>query len=347
MGMGHVRRAAAMAVCLVAASGAIATANADPVADFYAGKRIDFVVGGNAGGGYDIYSRLLARYLPHYIPGNPLILVRNMPGAGSIIATRYMYNQATKDGLQIASVFRGAIMEPLLGDADAAKYDPRRFAFLSSANSETSLCLARPDAPVKKFADLFDKELIVSAAGRGTSVNDLAFVLKNVLGVKLKIVTGYKGTLDSLMAVEQNEVQGICGYEWSSLKAQFPDWVPQHKVQLLVQLGMTKLPEIAQYDVPLIWDFVKNEQDKGALELIFGQLTFGRPMIAPPDVPQERVQALRAAFDAVYKDPGFIADAEKAKLDISPTSGEDVQTLVNTLFAASPDQVALARKASE
>ena len=322
-------------------------ARADPLADFYAGKHVDFVVGGNAGGGYDIYSRAIAKYLGHYIPGNPQIVVRNMPGAGSIIATRYMSNQAAKDGTAIASVFRGAVMEPLLGDASAAKYDPRRFAFLASANSETSLCLARADAPVKSFADLFDKELIVSAAGRGTSIHDLPLVLKNVLGVKLKLVTGYKGTPDSLIAVEQGEVQGICGYELSSLNAQAPTWVPEGKVRILVQLGMEPLPELVKLGVPTVWGFVKNDRDKGALELILGQLQFGRPFIAPPDVPRDRVQALRAAFDAVFKDPGFLADAQKVKLDLDPTSGAAVQALVEKLYAASPDQVALARKASE
>jgi len=337
---------AALIACLQAVAVA-APARSDPLADFYAGKHIDFVVGGNAGGGYDIYSRAIGRYLGTYIPGNPAIVVRNMPGAGSIIATRYLYNQASKDGLTIGSIFRGAVMEPLLGDAQAAKYDPRRFAFLASANSETSLCLARGDAPVKTFADLFEKELIVSAAGRGTSIHDLPLVLKNVLGVKLKLVTGYKGTPDSLLAVEQGEVQGICGYELSSLNAQAPTWVQEGKVTLLVQLGMTPLPELVKLGVPSIWEFVKTDKDRGALELIFGQLDFGRPFVTPPDVPRVRVQALRTAFAAVFKDPGFLADAHRLKLDLEPMSGEAVQALVTKLYAASPDQVELARKASE
>lgn len=335
-----------VAACAAATYVFTAPVSAQSVADFYKGKTIDFVIGGNAGGGYDIYSRAIARHLSDHIPGHPFILPKNMPGAGSIIAARYLYTQAPKDGSMIGMIFRGAVMEPLLGSADRARFDPRKFNFLASANTETGVCLVRPDASVKTFADVFNKQLIVSAAGRGSAIGDMPVVLNNILHTKLKIVAGYKGTLDALHAVEQNEVEGICGYQWSSLSVQFPSWVPQKKVTLLVQIGMTGHEDLNKLKIPMIWDFVHNEDDRRTLELIFGQLEFGRPFVAPPGVPADRVEALRAGFMATFKDPAFLDEVKKLKLELDPRSGSDVQALVTKLYAASPAQIKRAREAS-
>lgn len=321
-------------------------ASAQSVAEFYKGKTIEFIIGGNAGGGYDIYSRAIARHLSDHIPGHPFILPKNMPGAGSLIATRHLYAQAPKDGTTIGMIFRGAVMEPLLGKAEKARFDPRKLNFLASANTETGVCLARPDAAVKTFGDLFKTQLIVSAAGRGSAIGDMPVVLNNILHTKLKIVAGYKGTLDSLHAVEQGEVEGICGYQWSSLSVQFPQWVPQKKVTLLVQLGMTGHEDLNKLKIPMIWNFVHTEDERKTLELIFGQLEFGRPFVAPPGVPPDRVEALRSAFMATFKDPAFIDEVKKLKLELDPRSGSDVQALVAKLYSASPAQIKRAREAS-
>jgi tripartite-type tricarboxylate transporter receptor subunit TctC len=320
---------------------------ADPVADFYKGKMIEFIVGGNAGGGYDIYSRAIARRLTAHIPGNPNIVVKNSPGAGSLIAARTLFYQSPKDGLTIGMIFRGAVMEPLLGNADAAKFDPRKFNFLASANTETGVCLVRPDAKVQSFKQLFTDQLIVSAAGRGSAIGDMPVILNNLLHTKLKIVAGYKGTLDSLHAVESGEVEGICGYQYSSLAVQFPSWVPEKKVNVLVQIGMTGHEDLNKLHIPMIWDFVSDPDDRKVLELIFGQLEFGRPFVAPPGVPADRVAALRNAFAATFKDPIFLEDVKRLKLDLDPRSGEDVQSLVEKIFDSTPAQIARAREVSK
>ena len=326
-------------------TGAAGPLAAQDVADFYRGKTITLIVGGNAGGGYDVYARALAQRLPAHIPGKPSIVVVNSPGAGSLIAARALYYTAAKDGTVIGELFRGAIVEPLIGNADAARFDSRKFNFLASAaTADGGTCFVRPDAKVQSFQQALEEPLIVGAAGRGAAIGDMPVLLQRLLKTKFKIVAGYKGSPDMLQAFERGEIEAICGLQYAEMQMQVPSWLRDGQARIIVQLGMQPNEDMSRLGIPTVWDFIKDKDDRDTLELIFGQLEFGRPFLAPPGVPADRVAALRKAFDDTLKDPAFVADAEKMKLELDPRSGEDLQQLVDKFFATRPDLVARARE---
>ena len=315
---------------------------------FYTGKKIDFIIGSAAGGGYGIYAELLARFLGKHIPGNPQVVPRLMEGAGSLTAANQLYTRAPADGTAIGAVFTGAIVEPLIGDRDKARYDSRRFGYIGSANRESSVCFARPDAGIKNWSDMFDKTLIVSAAGWTSSIRQFPAVLKDILGMKFKIVSGYPGSADSVMAVDKGEVQGVCGIQWSSFAPTNGDWVKSGKVKLFGQIsGPEGNSALAAMGAQNLYDVVKNSDDKQVLEAIFNQQEFGRPYLTPPGVPADRLEALREAFDATMKDPDFLAQAAVQKLPIDPMKGGDVQAAVDKLYTVPANLVDRARKALE
>jgi tripartite-type tricarboxylate transporter receptor subunit TctC len=298
----------------------------DAVAQFYKGKQINLYVGSSAGGGYDTYARLLARRFGSYIPGNPTVVPQNMPGAGSNKLASYIYSVAPRDGTAIGAIFSGAILQPLLGDP--VQHDPSKFIYLGNANNEVFLCVARSDAPVKSFADALGRELIVGATNEGGSSRDFTAMLDNLLGAKLRIVTGYPGSNEMLLALERNEVQGVCGLGWSSIAPQRTRLLDSGLARVLVQLATTGHPELNRMGVPLAIDFTKSEDDRKVMELVFSQLIFGRPFILPPGVPAERIAALRRAFMAALQDKDALAEAHGMQLDLEPLSGEAVQAEV-------------------
>jgi tripartite-type tricarboxylate transporter receptor subunit TctC len=262
-----------------------------------------------------------------------------MPGAGSNKAAGFIYSVAPKDGTVIGAVFPGAIMDPLLGDKGKVQHDSTKLIYLGSANNEVAITVIRADAPAKTFQDLFTKGMISAASASGGSSRDFPAVLNNVLGTKINLVTGYPGTKDMTLAIERGEVQGTGGYLWSSLKTQNPDWLPKEgKMRILVQEAIKGNAELTKMGVPLAMDFAKSDEDKQVLELIYGQLVFGRPYILPPGTPAGRVAMLRKAFDETVKDKGFLADAAKARLTVDSVSGEEVQALVAKIYAA-PDKI--------
>jgi tripartite-type tricarboxylate transporter receptor subunit TctC len=303
----------------------------DAVAQFYKGKQINLYVGSSAGGGYDTYARLLARRFGSYIPGNPTVVPQNMPGAGSNKLASYIYSVAAKDGTAIGAIFSGAILQPLLGDP--VQHDPSKFIYLGNANNEVFLCLARSDAPVKSFADALGRELIVGATNEGGSSRDFTAMLDNLLGARLRIVTGYPGSNEILLALERNEVQGVCGLGWSSIAPQRARLLDSGLARVLVQLATTGHPELNRMGVPLAIDFTKNEDDRKAMELVYSQLIFGRPFILPPGVPTERVAALRRAFMAALQDKDAAAEARGMQLDLDPLAGDAVQAEVAKAYA--------------
>jgi len=303
----------------------------DSVAQFYKGKQISLYVGSSAGGGYDTYARLLARRFGAAIPGNPAVLVQNMPGAGSNKLAAYMYSVAPKDGTAIGAIFSGAIVQPLLGDP--VQHDPSKFIYLGNANDEAFLCLARSDAPVKSFKDALAHELIVGATNEGGSTRDFAAMLDNLAGAKLRIVTGYPGSNEIFLAIERNEVQGVCGLGWSSVAPQRARLLDSGLIRIILQLTSTGHPEMNRMGVPLAAEFARNEDDKKAMELIFSQLTFGRPYILPPGVPADRVAALRTAFMAALTDKAAVAEARTMQLDLDPLAGDAVQAAVAKAYA--------------
>ena len=317
----------------------------DAVAKFFTGKSIEIVIGTTVGGGYDTYGRLVARHLGDYVPGKPAIVVKNLPGAGSNKATAYIYSLAPKDGTSIGAVFSGSIVDPLIGDKSQVQHDSTKLIYLGSANNEVLICMARTVAPVQKFEDALSREMILGGSAAGGSTRDFPSLLNNVLGTKFTVVSGYPGSKEITLAVERNEVQGSCGYGWSSLIAQNADLLNSGKVRVLAQETLKSHPTLDKMAVPLTISFAKTDEQRQILELVYGQLVFGRPFILPPGVPAERVTALRRAFDATMKDPKLVAEADKAQLDVIAVAGEDVQALVAKMFATSPAIVESARQA--
>ena len=313
-------------------------------ADYYAGKKVDFVIGSDAGGGYDIYARNIGKHLGRFLPGNPTVVPRNMPGAGSGTAAASLFRLSAKDGTVIGALFPGVIVGPLLEDRAQNLFDPNKFEYLATADSGTRVCITGPLSKVKTFEDAQKQKTVIGASAAGGSTRDYAAFHKNAAGAQFNIVSGYKGTADILLAIERGEVDGLCGLDWTSLKSQRPTWLEQKTVNILVQDGMETEHELDALGVPPIWKFITKESDKAAVELIVSQQVFGRPYVAPPGVPAEQVKMLRDAFEAVMKDEAFLADAKQGRLDISPLRGEKVQDVVAKLYAAPKDVVQRAKQ---
>jgi tripartite-type tricarboxylate transporter receptor subunit TctC len=316
----------------------------DAVETFYKGKQINLYIGSSAGGGYDTYARLLARKFSSYIPGNPTVVPQNMPGAGSNKLGGFMYAVAPKDGTAIGAIFSGAILQPLIGDTPV-QHDPSKFIYLGNANNEVFVCFARADAPVKTFQDSFGTELIIGATNEGGSTRDFAAMLINVLGAKLRVVTGYAGSNEIMLAIERNEVQGLCGVGWSSIAAQHPHWLANGFGKIIAQLAVKGHPEMNKMGVPVAIDFAKTDEDRKVMELIYSQLAFGRPFVLPPGTPPERVAALRRAFMATMQDKDTLEAAKKMNLDVDALAGEDVQAEVAKAYGMPANIVERAKQA--
>lgn len=318
----------------------------DKVADFYKGKTITLYVGSTSGGGYDLYGRLIARHIGRYIPGHPSLVVQNMPGAGSITLTQFLYNAGPKDGTAFGAIFPGAIMQPLLQDNVHVKYEPAKLNYIGSANSDSYVCIVRNDAPIKNFSEAFTKQITLGASGGGGSTVDFPTLLNNVLGTKFKVVRGYPGSSQISLAIENGEVQGTCGVGWSTVTTAHANWLRDKVVRVLAQENLKANPAIAKLGAPLTISFAKTDEQRQIMELIYAQPTFGRPYVAGPDVPADRIAALRKAFSDVTKDKEFLADAAKIKLDIDdPLSGDDLQALIAKLYATPPAIVAKTKAA--
>jgi tripartite-type tricarboxylate transporter receptor subunit TctC len=331
-----------VAAAILAAFALAHRAQAADSADFYHGKQITIFIGSSAGGGYDSYARLVARYLGTHIPGNPTVVPQNMPGAGQTRAAGYVFSIASKDGTAIAAVSPGALLVPLLG-GPKIQFDPSKFNYIGSANSDIYTCVVRPDAPVKAFKDTFTTELILGVS-TGTT-HDMPMALNNVLGTKLKLVTGYPGTKETSLALLRGEVQGICGFGYASVISQYPDWLPSGTVKLLAQENAKGHPDLNRQGVPRTIDFARTDEERQVLELIYSQGIFGRPFVVAPEVPASRVAVLRAAFWKTMTDPQLIADAHRMNLEIDPLSGADTQALVTAAYATPAPIVERAKKA--
>lgn len=314
-------------------------------ADFFAGKTMEFVIGGYPGGGFDIYIRTLARHINRHIPGNPTIVVKNMPGAGSVKAGHYIQTLAPKDGTSIGGVTPGAIINPLLSDKKDTLFDPTKVSWLGTANSGTRICATFASSKTRTFDDALTHTTKLGGVSVGDAVHDYAFMVKRTTKAQIDVVAGYKGTLDLTLAMERGEIDGVCGWDWSSAKAQKPDWIRDGKLNLLAQIGLEDNPELAQRGVPNLARFMKDDNARKVMELIVSQQNFSRPYFMPMGVPQDRVALLRTAFDATMADPQFLADSEKMHIDISPLPGAKVQDLVAKLYATPKDIVEQAKAA--
>jgi tripartite-type tricarboxylate transporter receptor subunit TctC len=312
-----------------------AVAGAQSPADFYRGKNVDMMIGYSVGGGYDVYARLVAKHLGKHIPGNPKVTPKNMEGAGSLRLANWLYNVAPKDGSVLGTIGRGTGFDPLLGHK-TAQFDGTKFTWVGSANDEVSVCVVwNGRTSITKFEDLLTTPLNIGGTGAAADTDQFPRIINGVLGTKMKIITGYPGGNDVNLAMERGEVDGRCGWSWSSVKSTRASWVTDKKINVLMQLSLAKHPDLP--DVPLITDLAKNEDQRQVLKLIFARQALGRPYLAPPGIPADRAAALRQAFTDTMKDPEFLAEAEKAKLEVTPISGEEVQKLVAEVYRTPPE----------
>jgi len=328
------------AACAAIAGAALPAA----AAEFYAGKSIDFEVGADVGGGYDIYARTLARHMSRHIPGNPTIVVKNMPGAGSGRTALFISNVAPKDGATLGALMPGAIIGPLLDDKVETQFDPTKVIYIGSADAGTRVCATYQNSKIKTFEDARREKTVLGATAAGGATRDYGYLHDHTAGTKFTVVAGYKGTADISLAMERGEVDGMCGWDWSSLKSQKADWVRDHKANILVQVGLDPNAELTQMGVPEMWKFIANEDDRKVAELVVSQQVFQRSYIAPPGTPAAQIATLRTAFDATMTDPQFLADAEAARIAIMPLSGAKVQEIVQKLYASPKALVERARQ---
>jgi tripartite-type tricarboxylate transporter receptor subunit TctC len=321
------------AVALFAAS-SIQAAHADEVADFYRGKAVNLTAGFNPGGGADTYARIIARHLGKHIPGNPTVIVRNMQGAGSVIAANHIYNVSAKDGTEIGLFAGNITIDPLIGGTQH-KYEARKFNWIGAPSADSNVCLSSPKTMFKTLDDVLAREMITGTAG--TSTYDFPVVLNNVLGAKFKLVKGYAGSAALRIALERGEIEGFCGVGYNSMRTA---GLTDGRANILVQIGQLKNAHMPE--VPFIMDYAKSDQDRQIFKLVFGWLDLERPVGAPPGVPEDRVNALRAAFDNAMTDPALLADAQKAQVDIEPMSGKTIASFVDDVYRTPPEVAAKA-----
>jgi tripartite-type tricarboxylate transporter receptor subunit TctC len=308
-------------------------------AAFWHNKQITIVVASTAGGGYDSYARLLGRHMGKYIPGAPTFNVVNMSGAGGNLAAGHLSNTLPKDGTAMALVLPGTVTGGLYTDKEKLHYDPSKLVFVGSANSEVDLCWARGDSGIKRLPDAFTHELVMGASAEGSASRQQPAALNALLGTKFRIVSGYPGTREILMAVEKGEVSGLCAMSLSGMEVQHRDWIESKFIVPISQNNPRGDPKVDAMGVPKATDFAKSDRDRAIMDLIWGQQTFGRPFVMAPGVPAERVATMRRAFLEALRDPALLAEAKKLKLDIGPVSGEELQKLVARLYASPPDIV--------
>jgi tripartite-type tricarboxylate transporter receptor subunit TctC len=312
--------------------------------DFYAGKTIDMIVSSGEGGANDLYARAIADNLPKHLPGSPLMIVRNMPGAGGLRAIRFLYDNAPKDGLSYGVVQRSAAVQPILG-VENANYDPAKFNWIGSTAREVSVgAVWTGSSDIRTIQDAMKKELVVGSSGVGNDTGGFPKVLNHFLGTKFKPIHGYKSGSEIILAMERGEVQGRIGWSWGSVKSsKTARWVPDKKIALIVQMGLDKAPDLP--DVPLVLDLAKSPEDREAMELIFAATTIGWPSVMPPGVPADRITLVRKAYTETMNDPTFVAALKKTGLELDPLTGDQIETIVKRLTSFSPDVVERAKQA--
>lgn len=319
-----------------------APTSAQTIADFYRGKTVKLYIGYEPGGTYDLTGRLVARYIGTHIPGNPTVVPQNMPGAGSLVLANYLYNVAHRDGTEFGIFARTIPIDPLLGSQEA-KFDAMKFTWLGSTANEVSTCVSWNTSKVKTAADLLDNELVVGAAGPASPSAVFPNVFNAVLKTKFKVINGYPSSAASLLAMEKGETEGYCVWGWTSMEATQPGWVKEKKFNTLFQIGVRKAAN--HPETPLVLDLAKTQEDRQVLDLIVGVQGIARPFAAPPGLPDERATALRKAFDETVRDPAFIAEANKLKLEPELVTASEVEALLTRLYATPPTVVARAKAA--
>ncbi len=331
---------AAIAV-LLAALGSH-TASADPVADFYRGRQINMILSADAGGGYASYANAFAPYFGNHIPGKPQVVIQNMPGAGGIRAMTYFSSVAPRDGTTVGFVHSSVPFAPLFGLV-GAKFDPREMHWIGSLNSATAICVAWHTSRIRTAQDLFEKEFVVGSSGAGSQMETFPIMLHRLFGMKTRVVSGYKGGNEIYLAMERGEVDGRCAGLVSSINATRPDWFPQKKVSVPIQVSLRRDPLFP--DVAAAGEFAQDERTRQILQLLTAPQDMDRPLLTPPGVPAERLAALRAAFHAAMNDPGFIEEAGKQHLEIKELDGDQVAKIIERAYALPPEIIRAASEA--
>jgi tripartite-type tricarboxylate transporter receptor subunit TctC len=330
--------------CLAASLSLAETVHADAVSDFYAGKRITVVIGYGPGGGYDEYARLLARFMGDHIPGKPAMVPQNMPGAGSRTAANWLYNLAPKDGTAVATLSQTTPTDQALGQ-QGIRFDVRKFNWIGNMIVVNNTLALWHTTGVKTVEEATKKDLAIGATGASSPSVLYPQVSNNLLGTKFRIITGYPGGGDINIALERGEVDGRGSNSWASWKSTKADWLRDKKLNILFQVGPKREPDLP--DVPLWSELAKSHEQRQVLEILSGDVAVGRPIIAPPGVPADRVKALRAAFDATMKASDFMQAAAKQKMDINPMSGEELQQVAGKIVDVQPNVVAMVKQAIE
>lgn len=308
--------------------------------DFYKGRNVSLVIGYSAGGGYDAYARLLARFMGKHIPGDPSIIPQQMAGAGSLRAANYIYSVAPKDGLTFGTFSRNMGISPLV---DKAQFDSRKFTWLGSVTDDTTTCVSSAVSPIKDWKDFLTKPSKFGGLGSGADPDVWALMYKNVFGADVKLITGYPGTNDAILAMERGEVDGLCGLSWSTIKIEHPRWIEDHSVRIIVQAALKKEPALGP--VPLATDLVTNPEQLQILKVMLATQAMARPFAAPPDIPADRKAALLAGFDATMSDLDFLAEARKQNFDVRPVPAAKIDAILAEIYATPKDVIDKAAKA--
>jgi tripartite-type tricarboxylate transporter receptor subunit TctC len=331
--MSRFARTAIAAAILV---GAASVATADSVEDFYKGKTVTVVVGYPPASGYTLYGQMLAKYWSDHIPGRPNVIVQSMPGAGSIKAANYVYSVAPKDGTTLGIFSVGALIDELFG-MSATRFDSTKYGWIGNMDESVGVCVFKSASGVLKFEDLLQKEILFGGTGPSGGATQAAIALTRLYGAKIKLIKGYPGAQDVVLAMDRGEVHGVCGITIAVLKSRLSQQIASGQLIPIIHDAMKPHPELP--GVPSVYDFAKSDDDRKVLDLLFGWRVLGRPIAAPPGIPAERLLALRKAFTATVNDKRFVADAAKAKLDIAPASGDVVADLIARLFSHSKETI--------
>jgi tripartite-type tricarboxylate transporter receptor subunit TctC len=311
-------------------------AAADGIADFYKGKTVSIIVGYPPASGYTIYAQLLAKYLADHIPGRPNVVVQNMPGAGGIKAANFVYTVAPKDGTALGTFSVGALIDELFGTS-ATSFDTAKFGWVGNMDESVGTCVVKAKTGVRKFEDLLQKEVLFGGTGPAGGVTQAAMALTRLYGAKIKLIKGYPGAQDVVVAMDRGEVHGVCGISIAVLKSRLAHQIKSGELVPIIQDSARPHPELP--GVPSVYDFARSDDQRQVLDLLFGWRVLGRPIAAPPGVPADRLAALRKAFLDAMNDKRFVADAARAQLDIAPASGEEVAKLVARLFSHSKETI--------
>lgn len=306
-------------------------AQAQSVEAFYKGRDMKMIISAGQGGGYGTYAHALMPFMERYLPGKPKIIIQHLQGAGGIVAANHLYNVAAKDGSVIALIHRGAVSTAPLFDAQGVKFDPTKFGWIGSMNNEVSLCAAWESSKVKTFNDLLKDQLIVGGLGPGSDTDMYPNLINNLFDTKMKLITGYNSGGAINLAFERGEIDGRCGWSWSSIESTRGQWLKENRLSLLVQLGVEKHPDLP--NVPLLSELATSDEKRQIIELIISPQLMGRPILTTPNVPADRLAALRAAFDKSMADPEFAALAEKQQLEVGAVTGQRIEQLINKLYS--------------